>query len=125
MIPGGWLGILVAGIILGALGQGARAIIELKKLNDTQTQPPNCVCNGINLLISFAIGGVAGAFAAMTIVPDTGQITQPQLLGIAAAGYAGTDFIEGFIGKISGGASSTPTKSLPAVADDSSDGAVG
>lgn len=125
MIPGGWLELLVAGIILGALGQGARAIVELKKLNDNRTQPTDCFCDGIRLLISFAIGGVAGAFAAVAILPDSGQITKEQLLGIAAAGYAGTDFIEGFIGQISGGASPTPTHSAPSVINNSSDDAVG
>ena len=124
MIPGGWLGILVAGIILGALGQGARTIVGLKKLNDYK-DTSSAVFDGVRLLISFAIGGVAGAFAAITILPDSGQISKEQLLGIAAAGYAGTDFIEGFISQISGGASPTSTKSAPAVANDSSDDAVG
>ncbi len=34
-------------------------------------------------------GGVAGALAALTVLPDTGQVSKEQLLGIAAAGYAG------------------------------------
>jgi hypothetical protein len=123
MIPGGWLGLLVVGIILGALGQGARTIVELKKLNDHQTQPTNCLCNGVWLLISFAIGGVAGAFAAITVLPDTGQISQEQLLGIATAGYAGTDFIEGFVGQLSGGTAAVASPSVPATS--SSDDAVG
>lgn len=124
MIPGGWLGLLVAGIILGALGQGARTIVGLKKLNDYKDSS-SAVFDGIRLLMSFAIGGVAGAFAAITILPDSGQISKEQLLGIAAAGYAGTDFIEGFISQLSGGASPTPTDSAPAAANNSSDDAVG
>lgn len=124
MIPGGWLGILVAGIILGALGQGARTIIGLKKLND-YADSSSAVFDGVRLLISFAIGGVTGAFAAITMLPDTGQVSKEQLLGIAAAGYAGTDFIEGFISQLSGGASAAPTNPAPAAANNSADDAVG
>jgi hypothetical protein len=105
MIPGGWLGILAVGIILGALGQGARAIVGFKKLTDF-TDAASASVDGWRLLISFGIGGVAGSLAALSVLPDTGQISKEQLLGIAAAGYAGADFIEGFIGQISGGAPS-------------------
>ena len=120
MIPGGWLGILAVGIILGALGQGARTIVGFKKLNDY---------NGVQLLMSFGIGGVAGALAAIMIIPD-GQASKEQLFGIAAAGYAGADFIEGLIPQISGGkssssANSAPPATAPAAASNSSDDAVG
>jgi hypothetical protein len=122
MIPGGWLGILVAGIILGALGQGARTIVGFKKLSD-YTDAASASVDGWRLLISFGIGGVAGALAALSVLPDTGQVSKEQLLGIAAAGYAGADFIEGFIGQISGGTS--PTSSGAAVPKSTADDAVG
>jgi hypothetical protein len=135
MIPGGWLGILAIGIILGAIGQGARTIVGFKKFNDDND--PAAVFDGVRLLISFGIGGVAGALAAITILPETGQVTRDQLFGIAAAGYAGTDFIEGFISRLSGGTSSSsansssssansaPLAAAPAAASTSSDDAVG
>jgi hypothetical protein len=122
-IPGGWLGILIVGIILGALGQGARTIVGYKKFNDdTDTQ---AVFDGVRLLVSFGIGGVAGALAALMVLPTTGDVTRDQLFGIAAAGYAGSDFIEGFISRFNGSnAQKTPDPGTPAPAN-SSDGAVG
>ena len=122
-IPGGWLGVLTIGIILGALGQGARAIVGFKKLNDdTDTQ---ALFDGVRLLVSFGIGGVAGALAALTVLPTTGDIARDQLIGIAAAGYTGSDFIEGFISRFNGGnAQTTPDTGTPAPAN-SPDGAVG
>jgi hypothetical protein len=122
-IPGGWLGVLTIGIILGALGQGARAIVGFKKLNDdNDTQ---ALFDGVRLLVSFGIGGVAGALAALTVLPTTGDITRDQLIGIAAAGYTGSDFIEGFISRFNGGdAQKTPDPGTPAPAN-SPDGAVG
>ena len=127
MIPGGWLGILLVGIILGALGQGARTIVGFKKLSDADSSA--ALFDGVRLLISFGIGGVAGALAAITVLPETGQVSKEQLLGIAASGYAGADFIEGFIGQLSGGmSSSSSTSASPAAAPAagaSSDDAVG
>src|SRR5580704_5841181 len=105
-IPGGWLGILIVGIILGALGQGARTIVGFKKMND-YADTSAALFDGVRLLISFGIGGVAGALAAVTILPDTGVATRDQLIGIAAAGYTGSDFIEGFISRFTGSTSTT------------------
>ena len=122
MIPGGWLGILAIGIILGALGQGARAIVGIKKLHDyaDDSGAPTLV-DGLRLLISFGIGGVAGAFAAVTLFTPTTDGTAaslPQLLGVAAAGYTGADFIEGFITRISGSQTQTQSGSASANAAD-------
>jgi hypothetical protein len=133
MIPGGWLGILAVGLILGAIGQGARTIVGFKKYNDDDD--PAALFDGVRLLISFGIGGVAGVLAAITVLPETGDITRTQLFGIAAAGYTGADFIEGFITRLSGGKSSSSANSssssansappAPAAAGTSSDDAVG
>jgi hypothetical protein len=123
-----WLEIVALGIIFGALGQGARAIVGIKKLNDyaDDTNPSSTLIDGMRLLISFGIGGVAGAFAAVTLITDlTKTVPLEQLFAIAAAGYAGTDFIEGFISRISGGQGKAATKSSAASTKDSSDDAVG
>jgi hypothetical protein len=123
-----WLEIAVLGIIFGALGQGARAIVGIKKLNDyaDENNPSATLIDGVRLFISFGIGGVAGAFAAVTLIADlTKPVLLEQLFAIAAAGYAGSDFIEGFITRISGDKSKTLTSPAAASSKYSSDDAVG
>jgi hypothetical protein len=105
MTANNWLVVVAIGIIFGALGQGARAIVGLKKMYDyaDDSNPVGTLVDGVRLLISFGIGGVAGAFAAVTLISDlTKSVPVEQLFAIAAAGYAGSDFIEGFISRISG-----------------------
>ncbi len=117
-----WLIVVAIGIIFGALGQGARAVIGMKKLHDKSSDdnPMSVMIDGVRLLISFGIGGIAGAFAAVTLISaEIGKIEAQKLFAIAAAGYAGSDFIEGFIGQISG----RPGK--PGSGSQSSDDAVG
>jgi hypothetical protein len=128
MTPIQWLEIAALGIIFGALGQGARTIVGIKKLNDyaDDAGPSAALLDGMRLLISFGIGGVAGAFAAVTLITDFSKAIQlEQLFTIAAAGYAGSDFIEGFMSRISGSQQTAATKSLAASTKDSSDDAVG
>jgi hypothetical protein len=122
-----WLEIVALGIILGALGQGARTIVGLKKLNDyaNDTNPWSALIDGMRLLISFGIGSVAGAFAAITLITDLTKVLPEQLFAIAAAGYAGSDFIEGFITRISGGRGNAPKDSSATSTKDFSDDAVG
>ncbi|MGV7214900.1 hypothetical protein [Bradyrhizobium sp. UFLA05-112] len=67
---------------------------------------------------------MAGAFAAITLITDTSKTISPeQLFTIAAAGYTGADFIEGFITRISGNQPDAPA--VKHVATNSSDDAVG
>jgi hypothetical protein len=123
MIPGGWLGILAVGIILGALDQGARTIVGFKKLTDfTDAASASCRRMAATDFVRDWRGG-AGALAALSVLPNTGPISKEQLLGIAAAGYMGADFIEGFIGQISGGAPSRSSGTT--VPKTTSDDAVG
>ena len=51
------------------------------------------------MLISLLIGAVAGALAAIMILKPDAAISPGTLLGLAAAGYSGADFIEGFIAR--------------------------
>lgn len=51
----------------------------------------------ISLLISFVIGAMAGILAGMSFVEADSGIDQKTMLTIVGAGYAGTDFIEGFM----------------------------
>jgi hypothetical protein len=122
-----WLQIVALGILLGAVGQGARTIVGIKKLNDyaDETTPARAMVDGIRLLISFGIGAVAGAFAAITIIKDLASVPPEQLFAIAAAGYAGADFIEGFISRISSSQEKALADTPAAPAKVSTDDAVG
>ena len=98
-------------------GQGARAIVGFKKLDDAasaQSTPPRELVEGSRLVVSFGIGFVVGALAATRIITDPATVTPEQVLGIAGAGYAGADFLEGFISRQFGAADGS-----------SGDGAVG
>jgi hypothetical protein len=95
---------ILAGGLLGMLGQGARVVAGLKKSRD------NAVANGATLadvfdgsalLCSLLIGFVAGALALLATAP-AGPVTgidRHTIVAIIASGYAGTDFIEAFIHK--------------------------
>jgi putative chitinase len=80
-----------------------RAVVGLKKLKDqaqATSQSMMDLFTASRFVVSLIIGFVAGMIAGIsigfanlqTINPDNIQM----LLGIAAAGYAGTDFIEAF-----------------------------
>ncbi|MEX6508361.1 hypothetical protein [Jiella sp. M17.18] len=98
-----WLSLLVLGGGMGVLGQIMRIIVGLKKQMDQASQmnvPTKEMISGARLLISLLIAFVAGALAVLVIPDlDIGNISRDMLLGFAAAGYAGADFIEGFAQK--------------------------
>jgi hypothetical protein len=97
--------ILIAGL-LGMLGQGIRAVAGLKKMNDDATANGASsadLFNAARLLVTLMVGflaGVAGALAIGIGKLTDGSLTAANateiLLSIAAAGYAGTDFLEAF-----------------------------
>lgn len=96
--------IILIGAILGAVGQGIRVIVGIKKVNDNAVQTNTSVKDAIDykqmafsLVIAFAIGAIAGVLAAIT--SDNIQFTKATIIAFITAGYAGTDFIEGFIKK--------------------------
>jgi phosphate/sulfate permease len=49
----------------------------------------------VSLLIAFLVGGIAGVLGAIMMVGET--ITKEFMVTLIAIGYAGTDFIEGFM----------------------------
>jgi hypothetical protein len=102
MDSGQTLTFVVLGALLGAAGQGARAVVGLKKeIGDARNAGKTVGewFDGRELLISFVLGSVAGTLAAIwQYAPDV-QITRSLLLGFAAAGYAGADFISGLMEK--------------------------
>ncbi len=92
---------IVLGIILGAVGQGARAIIGVKKAADEaaakcQTKVDEWF-DVKRLMFSLIVGGIAGCLAAIVLIES--PVNKELLLGLVAAGYAGTDFIEGLMSK--------------------------
>jgi hypothetical protein len=130
-----WLQIICLGGLMGAIGQGARTVIGLKKVNDAAASSAvsaSDLFTASRILVSFAIGFIAGAVAAITIIKSIANVSPEQLFTISAAGYAGADFIEGAISRVSGsnsapkGQESVGTGSGGAGADISAaDGAMG
>jgi len=106
-----WVLTLVLGGILGMIGQGIRVVPGLKKVNDQATAERKSfgtLFSTSTLSLSLLIGFVAGALAiigmtattdAGTAVSSTREISRHMIITIIGAGYAGTDFIEGFVKK--------------------------
>ena len=86
--------------LMGLVGQAARAAVGLKTMTNSAGTSPSqqTEFNAAYLLISLMIGFVAGVVAGFAMsfpaVIVEGAIQVKILLGVAAAGYAGTDFIE-------------------------------
>lgn len=93
-------------ILFGVFGQSLRAVAGLKKQADVASadrKTLNDVFSWTTLAVSLFIGALAGVacylslrFGSNVPVDFTDSST---VLGIAAAGYAGTDFIEAFLKK--------------------------
>jgi uncharacterized membrane protein YeaQ/YmgE (transglycosylase-associated protein family) len=88
--------VILAGGLLGLLGQGIRMAIGFKKLADVNTQKPEENKEEVSpsrLLISLFIGFIAGAL--FHLVNDGDFSKREYIFTVIAAGYAGADFIEG------------------------------
>ena len=94
---------LVLGGLMGLLGQGARTVVGLKGMSDDAKAldlSPNDLFESARLFSSLMLGFLVGLAAALAYYLSKGSIDAPDahvLLGFAASGYAGTDFLEGFI----------------------------
>lgn len=94
---------ILLGGLLGLLGQGIRMAIGLKKLSDANAQKQEQEdLNGGRLMISLFIGFVAGAlyvlvngFENQSSESSTSYVGNQFIFTVIAAGYAGSDFIEG------------------------------
>jgi hypothetical protein len=92
------LSILLLCGLMGLIGQGARAAVGLKAMTIANAPTHQAEFNAAYLVISLMIGFIAGILAGLSVGLsnfehiDLNHMTF--LLGIAAAGYAGTDFIE-------------------------------
>ena len=97
---------LLLGGLMGTIGQGLRILVGMKKLNDDaqdQKTKVKDLFDTSRMMVSLLIGFCAGVLAMISIStfkPDFfSSNTKENLLSLVGAGYAGTDFIEGFIKK--------------------------
>jgi hypothetical protein len=97
-----WILIIALGALMGVVGQGIRVTVGLKKASDRAAELGQKFTDAIDparLLVSLLIGAVAGVMAAIVTLSPTSAIERDALLALAAAGYSGTDFIEGFMAR--------------------------
>lgn len=88
------LAFIALGGLLGAIGQGVRAVVGIKKMLDAGTMDDfRWPILGVSLLIGF----VAGALAMIGLDVIGSALTKTAMLGVVGAGYVGADFIEGFM----------------------------
>jgi hypothetical protein len=104
MTAADWITGLLLGGLLGILGQGIRIIVGLKKLNDeasVQGKSFSSKFQGSRLGLSLLIGFIAGGLAVIGFAETPGfrNPSRELIVTLLGAGYAGTDFIEGFIRK--------------------------
>jgi hypothetical protein len=97
-------GLLSAGL-LGMVGQGARAVVGLQKKNhEAQAAGVRDPFIAGRLIMSLFVGFIAGVVAALSLglckILSVEEDNAPLFLGVAAAGYAGTDFIDAFARKL-------------------------
>jgi hypothetical protein len=99
MTAADYLTLILLGGILGMVGQGIRVIVGIKKVNDAKDSdnPLKYQRTIMSLFIAFSIGGIAGVLAAIGSMEA--PIDKATIIAFLTAGYAGTDFIEGFMMK--------------------------
>ena len=124
-----WLMLILLGGLLGTVGQGMRVIVGMKKLFEKSQQngtDMKSLFSGSTLGFSLLIGFVAGVIGALGIAgPHSGDISKETVITLLGIGYAGADFIEGFVRKhipVAGAAAQPPP---PAAVDDGHAPAVG
>ena len=97
-----WIVVIALGGLMGMIGQGLRAVIGLKKLREEASHSGKSFKSEFSastLLISLLVGFIGGALASLMIVRRADEVSAEMLIGLMGAGYAGTDFIEGFLAR--------------------------
>ena len=99
-----WVLTLILGGILGMIGQSIRMVMGLKKASDEASakgQKLGDMFEGSRLILTLLIGFIAGALAIISLsgTIDVKAFTSENIVTLIGAGYAGTDFIEGFVKK--------------------------
>jgi hypothetical protein len=90
-----WILAIGLGAICGLIGQALRVLVGLHKVSNQEPKPE---FDPIRLVMSLLMGIVAGSLAAVATVLKP-IVSPEQVMALIAAGYAGADFIEGFVGK--------------------------
>ena len=95
---------ILLGAILGAAGQGIRVILGLKKVYDEALNTNKAASDlleykqvALSLVIGFGVGAVCGVLAV--VGADSPDFSKSEIILFISSGYAGTDFIEGFVKK--------------------------
>jgi len=83
---------LLLGGVLGMVGQAIRSIMGIRKVLDS-----GGTFSWSILLFSLFIGFIAGILAMLGVYGFYDTLTVSTMLGVMASGYAGADFIEGFM----------------------------
>jgi hypothetical protein len=98
------LGRLLLAATLGAVGQLIRVVVGLKKESDAASAAGKTLSANfsaqklfVSLAISLMVGAVAGVLSA--VATNTTAFDSKALTAFIGVGYAGTDFIEGFMSK--------------------------
>lgn len=97
-----WIMQFLFGALFGALGQGIRAIVGLKKVNDSAVRKGQSfgeVFSPGTLVVSLVIGAIAGVLGTLTANVNLQALTRENVVLLIGIGYAGADFIEGFVRK--------------------------
>ncbi|ASP32783.1 hypothetical protein [Labrenzia sp. VG12] len=98
-----WLELIGLGLVCGLIGQALRVLVGLKKMSKQKdaaavgVEGQDVPFSSGRLIVSLLIGAIAGALAAVSSIADVQSISSQAVIGLAAAGYAGTDFIEGLL----------------------------
>ena len=113
MISNHWLSIILLGGVMGALGQGVRAGLGFKKLQDEVGEDGTAFSAKFSasrfytsIFLGFVVGALTALYlAAEKVIPDTSD-KQPifaadksTLIALMVAGYSGVDAIEGLANK--------------------------
>ena len=108
---------ILLGGILGFVGQGIRVIVGMKKAYDTVNTEGSKLINLFEpkrLLISLLIGFIAGVLASILMnINAMASLSKEIISSLIGAGYAGTDFIEGFMRKSTHVNQQIPNSNIP------------
>jgi len=99
MNPTEWISYLLLALMLGVAGQLARVGVGLKKLHEkNQLAGKKTPFDPRKFWISIALGGLASLVTAILIWEGSARsLDRELLLSLMAAGYAGSDILEGLV----------------------------
>ena len=114
---------LLLGFVVGAIGQTLRAIVGIKKAQDEAAALGQSfrddAFDGTRLATSVLIGGIIGALTILTLstFKPLPTVDENLFMKLIAAGYAGTDAIEGLMSRYLPGKSEANSRELHSVSN--------